>query len=222
MVIAPGGGNVNGQMVEAEDPAWLAGHCLGSYGSEQMARHGTICPLTEDTAITETILTFIKLHEVWAIPIVGLLAFGESLAFISLLLPATVILLGLGAVIGGAGLAFWPLWAAAAIGAILGDWLSFWLGQHYGDAITRLWPLSRHPTLIPRGRAFFEKWGIAGVFFGRFFGPFRAAVPLVAGMCAMRALHFQAANIASGLVWAMGILAPGMFGIPWLGKLFGG
>jgi membrane protein DedA with SNARE-associated domain len=164
----------------------------------------------------------VKAHEAWAVPIVGLLAFGESLAFVSLLLPATVILFALGGLIGGAELAFWPLWAAAAVGAILGDWLSFWLGEHYGDAIARMWPLSRHPDLIPRGHAFFEKWGVAGVFFGRFFGPLRAAVPLVAGICDMPKARFQAANVASGLVWATGILAPGAFGIHWLGRLFGG
>ncbi len=155
-------------------------------------------------------------------PVVALLAFGESLAFVSLLLPATVILFALGGLIGAAELAFWPLWAAAAVGAILGDWLSFWLGRHYGHAIAALWPLNRHPQLIPRGHAFFEKWGIAGVFLGRFFGPLRAAVPLVAGICEMPNTAFQLANIGSALVWATGILAPGAFGIGWLAPLFGG
>ena len=162
-----------------------------------------------------------KAHELWAVPIVALLAFGESLAFVSLLLPATVILFGLGALIGESGMDFWPLWAAALLGAFFGDWLSFWLGRHYGHAIAELWPLNRHPTLIPRGHAFFEKWGIAGIFFGRFFGPLRAAVPLVAGICEMPPNHFQLANVASALVWATGILAPGAFGLPWLAHLFG-
>ncbi|MSO90675.1 MAG: DedA family protein [Acetobacteraceae bacterium] len=160
-----------------------------------------------------------KAHEVWAIPIVALLAFGESLAFVSLLLPATVILFGFGALINGAGLQFWPLWMAAAVGAILGDWLSFWLGKHYGHAIAAMWPLNRHPTLIPRGQVFFEKWGIAGIFLGRFFGPLRSAIPLVAGICDMPRLQFQIANVASALVWATGILAPGAFGLEWLGRL---
>ncbi len=68
--------------------------------------------------------TFIRAHQVWAAPIVFVLAFGESLAFLSLLLPATFILLGLGALIGETGIPFWPIWAAAAAGAFLGDWLS--------------------------------------------------------------------------------------------------
>jgi membrane protein DedA with SNARE-associated domain len=144
------------------------------------------------------------------------LAFGESLAFVSLLLPATVILLAAGGLIAAAGVGFWPAWAGAALGAALGDWFSFWLGYHYKDAIGRVWPLSRHPLLLPRGHAFFEKWGVLGVFFGRFFGPLRAAVPLVAGTCAMPQLPFQLANVASALVWATGVLAPGVLGVEWL------
>ena len=165
---------------------------------------------------TDAAIAFIRAHEEWAAPIVLVLAFVESLAFISLLLPATVILFGVGALIGATGIGFWPLALAAAVGAALGDWLSYWLGLHYKAQIARMWPLSRHPTLIPRGEAFFARWGTAGVFVGRFFGPLRAAVPLVAGACAMPMLPFQLANVASAIVWGIGILAPGAFGMAWM------
>lgn len=65
------------------------------------------------------VIDFVREHETWAMPIVFILAFGESLAFLSLLLPATVILLGLGALIGESGISFWPIWAAAVAGAFL-------------------------------------------------------------------------------------------------------
>ena len=158
----------------------------------------------------QAVLEFIKTHQEWAPPIVFLLAFAESLAFLALLVPATVILWGVGALIGAAGLDFWPIWLAAAIGAGLGDWLSYWLGVHFHEQIARMWPIRNYPDLLPRGRMFFEKWGAFGVFGGRFFGPLRAAVPLVAGSCAMPMLPFQLANVASALVWATGILSPGL------------
>jgi membrane protein DedA with SNARE-associated domain len=164
----------------------------------------------------DAILIFVRDHESWAAPIVFVLAFGESLAFISLLLPATVILFGIGGLIGATGIGFWPIWLAAAVGAALGDWLSYWLGYRYKHEIARLWPLSRHPDLIPRGEALFRKWGTAGIFFGRFFGPLRSAAPLVAGICAMPLLPFQVANVASALVWATGILTPGTIALGWL------
>ena len=169
--------------------------------------------------ITQATSAFIRAHEAWGVPIVLALAFGESLAFISLLLPATVVLFAVGALIGESGIAFLPLWLAAVVGAALGDWFSFWIGLRLRDNVRLYWPLSRHPTLIPRGQRFFERWGTMGVFAGRFFGPLRASVPLVAGICQMPTLRFQVANIASALVWATGILSPGAFGLRWLKEL---
>jgi membrane protein DedA with SNARE-associated domain len=69
--------------------------------------------------------------------------------------------------------------------------------------------------LLPRAHAFFTKWGTAGVFFGRFLGPLRATVPLIAGICEMPKLHFQLANIMSALLWAALVLAPGHLGMRW-------
>ncbi|MER8791832.1 DedA family protein [Mesorhizobium sp. M0983] len=166
--------------------------------------------------ITQATIAFMRAHQAWGVPLVLLLAFGESLAFISLLLPATVILVGVGFLIGESGIAFWPLWLAAIVGAAVGDWLSFWIGTRLGDRVSHYWPLSRYPNVIPRGHLFFERWGVAGVFFGRFFGPLRASVPLVAGICEMPVLTFQIVNVASAILWATGILAPGAFGLKWL------
>ena len=46
---------------------------------------------------------FVRDHQAWAAPIVLLLAFGESLAFISLLIPAWGALVAIGALIGASG-----------------------------------------------------------------------------------------------------------------------
>ncbi|HET8995766.1 MAG TPA: hypothetical protein VFN42_03780, partial [Acetobacteraceae bacterium] len=67
-----------------------------------------------------------------------------------------------------------------------------------------------------RGHAFFQRWGVGSVFLGRFFGPLRSVVPLIAGICGMPQLLFQLANVSSALVWATLILAPGVFGVRWL------
>ena len=71
---------------------------------------------------------FVRAHQAWAPPLAFALAFGESLAFLSLLIPAWAALIGIGALIGAGNLNFWPIWIAAALGAALGDWLSYWLG----------------------------------------------------------------------------------------------
>jgi membrane protein DedA with SNARE-associated domain len=168
----------------------------------------------------QAVLAFLRTNQGWVAPIVFALAFAESLAFIALLVPATVILWGVGAMIGASGISFLPVWFAAMLGAALGDWLSYWLGYHYHDNIARMWPLTKYPDLLPKGHIFFEKWGAAGVFIGRFFGPLRAAVPLVAGACQMDRLTFQIANWSSAVVWAAVTLGPGAFGAEWLKNYF--
>jgi membrane protein DedA with SNARE-associated domain len=160
-------------------------------------------------ALTNTLLDFIRAHQAWSPFIVGALAFAESLAFLSFLVPSTVLLLGVGALIGASGLEFWPIWLGAAVGAILGDWVSYAIGFRFKHAAFRVWPLSSHPHLADRGERLFVRWGAWGVFLGRFIGPMRAVVPLIAGIFAMPILLFQMANIASALVWAFVTLAPG-------------
>jgi membrane protein DedA with SNARE-associated domain len=152
---------------------------------------------------------FVREHAAWAPAIVFALAFGESLAFISLLIPAWGALVAIGALIGPGGVGFWPVWIAAALGAALGDWLSYWIGLKLEYTVAHHWPLSRHPDLIPRGEAFVKKWGAFGIFIGRFFGPLRASVPLVAGIFEMPYWRFQLANFSSAFVWAAVLLTIG-------------
>jgi membrane protein DedA with SNARE-associated domain len=160
-------------------------------------------------AYVQQIVEFVRLHEVWAAPIVFALAFGESLAFISLLVPAWGALVAIGYLIGPSGISFWPVCVAGALGAALGDWLSYWVGLKVGPPVAHVWPLSRHPDLLPRGERFMSRWGIPGIFIGRFFGPLRASVPLVAGILAMPYWRFQFANFTSAFVWAAVLLTLG-------------
>ncbi len=175
--------------------------------------------MTLDNVVHLT-MNFVRDHQAWGPPIVFFLAFGESIVFLSLLIPATVILLGLGAIIGESGIAFWPLWLAAAAGAFFGDWISYWIGWRYKDKVAHMWPLSRNPQTLVRGQHFFERWGTPGVFIGRFFGPLRATVPLVAGICGMNIKSFQIVNLTSAMLWAFLILAPGAFGLHWIERYF--
>ena len=152
------------------------------------------------------LIDFVHDHRAWAAPVVLVLAFGESLAFLSLLIPAWGVLVAIGAMLGAGQIAFWPVWLAGGIGAALGDWLSYWLGFKFKDRVAHIWPLSRYPDLLPRGEAFVKRWGVAGIFIGRFFGPLRASVPLVAGIFEMPYWRFQLANFSSALVWSAVLL----------------
>jgi membrane protein DedA with SNARE-associated domain len=170
-------------------------------------------------ATAQQVTEFVRDHGEWAAPVVFALAFGESLAFISLLIPAWAALVAIGVLIKSGGVSFWPVWIAGSLGAALGDWLSYWVGLKLEHGVAHIWPLSRHPDLIPRGEAFMKKWGIPGIFIGRFFGPLRASVPLVAGIFEMPYWRFQFANFSSAFVWAAVLLTLGdviAMGVRWL------
>jgi membrane protein DedA with SNARE-associated domain len=153
-----------------------------------------------------TVVEFVRHHEGWAPFIAAGLAFGESLAFLSLLFPATVLLVAIGAISGGMGLGFWPIWFGAAVGASLGDWVSYEFARYFEDRARNMWPLNRYQDLIAKGEEFTRRYGVWAIFLGRFFGPARAFVPLAAGLFEMPRAHFQAANITSALLWAFLLL----------------
>ncbi len=87
------------------------------------------------------IADFVRDHQAWAAPLVLLLAFGESLAFISLLIPAWGALVAIGALIGVSGISFWPVWIAGGIGAALGDWVSYWFGFRYKEQVAQIFEM---------------------------------------------------------------------------------
>ncbi|MEH3118975.1 MAG: DedA family protein [Methylorubrum populi] len=166
-------------------------------------------------AVRQSILTFVETYKAWAPLVTGVLAFCESLAVLSLLVPATAILLGIGALIGGSDLPFWPLVIGAAIGAGLGDWVSYEVGHYFKDGVKRLWPMSRHPETTLKAEDFLRRWGAGAIFIGRFIGPARAVVPLVAGSFGVNRIPFQIANWTSAFAWAFVLLAPGAGLLTW-------
>ncbi len=155
------------------------------------------------------VIAFITEHQAWALPIAFLVSFGESFAVLSLLVPGTTILAACGALIPSGALPLWPLLIGAVSGAVLGDTISYWLGRRYGHAIVAAWPLRNCPGMVAKAEAMIQRYGVAGVAIGRFFGPVRAVVPLVAGIAAMDRRLFWLANILSALVWAPALLLPG-------------
>ncbi len=158
------------------------------------------------------VIEFVRVHESWAAPIVFALAFAESLAFLSLILPTWAALVGIGAVMRAGGIDFVPVWISGALGAAVGDWLSYWIGAKFKDSIGGTWPFSYYPRLLLRGQAFIKNWGLLAIFIGRFSGPLRASVPIVAGILSMPYWPFQFANFSSAFVWAAVLLKLGDIG----------
>ncbi|MEW6255990.1 MAG: DedA family protein [Pseudomonadota bacterium] len=169
------------------------------------------------SSLLNAVTEFVKANQEWAPLVIFAIAFAESIALLSLFVPATAMLLAIGALIEVSGIPMLPMWLAATLGAILGDALSYWIGWRYKDQARGFWPLSRRPDLVARAESFFHRFGFWSVAIGRFFGPLRAIIPLVAGILAMRQIPFQIANIGSAALWAFAMLAPGAAALKLMG-----
>ena len=159
--------------------------------------------------LASQVLIFIKAHPEWAAFVIGLVAFGELFVFLSLLFPGTTVLIASGALIEAGILDPVSPVMAGIIGAVLGDAISFWLGQKFGPLLSDIWPFRRHPEQLENGISFFEHYGTSSVFIGRFFGPLRAIIPLAAGMLHMPPRRFYAANVLSAMIWAPALVLSG-------------
>jgi membrane protein DedA with SNARE-associated domain len=157
----------------------------------------------------ERVGDFIHNHQTYAGLVAAIIAFGESLVVIGFAIPATALMLVLGGLIGAGTIEAGPVVAGAIIGAILGDAVSYYMGRWIGPGAADRWPLNRYRSGLVRTRLFFEKYGFASVFFGRFLGPVRSTIPLIAGMMAMNHRRFQLANVSSAIVWSVAMLLPG-------------
>src|SRR5690606_28465833 len=82
-----------------------------------------------------------------------------------------------------------------------------------------------HHLLVPHRRKLAwtrldcRRYGVASIFIGRFFGPLRAFVPVMAGVLQMRQRVFQIANVSSAFVWVLAMLAPGYLAAKGLARL---
>lgn len=91
---------------------------------------------------------------------------------------------------------------AATLGATIGDVISYMLGK-YGSSF-----LLKHKKIlklshIEDGRKFFSDHGVKSIFIGRFIGPIRSVLPLIAGSLSVNFSRFMFYNILSAFLWVL-------------------
>jgi membrane protein DedA with SNARE-associated domain len=159
---------------------------------------------------SQQILTFIENHPESAFWIVLIVAFLESMAVVGVLVPGWLILLGVGALIGGGILPFYSMALAMFLGAVVGEGFSYFLGYHYRDRIRHWRWLESHQQALNKADNFMRRYGVLSLVIGRFIGPLRALLPLVAGVSGMSQKVFWSVNFGSGIMWAPLYLVPGI------------
>ena len=137
-------------------------------------------------------------------------AFIESFALIGIIIPGVVLL----AVISGMAastLNIFELVLITYVASFLADILSFLLGTGISKSIDRLWPFNKYPNLLVQGRGFVKRFGVLGVFVGKFIGPIRPLLPLTAGSLGMNFKYFLTVEIFSSFLWALLYTVPGYY-----------
>src|SRR5262249_61596945 len=109
--------------------------------------------------------------------------------------------------------------AAAALGAILGDNVGYWLGREFGYPLLLRYGryVGLTETRIKLGQYLFLRHGGKVVFFGRFIAVLRVLAAFLAGVNRMEWRTFLVANAAGGVLWSLVYgLGAYMFGTPLL------
>jgi membrane protein DedA with SNARE-associated domain len=92
----------------------------------------------------------------------------------------------------------------AAVAAILGDNVGYWIGRLGGRRLLQRWErVERHASrVLPWSERFFRRHGAKTIFLGRFIAVLRVTAAWLAGISHMHWWRFFLWNAAGGICWA--------------------
>lgn len=138
------------------------------------------------------------------------IALAESLPLIGTIIPGSVTMTAIGTLIGTGYLPGFSTLAWASLGALVGDSIGYGIGYLYTEKIRHIWPFKKYPHWLELSEKFFAKHGGKSIVIGRFVGPARSTIPLVAGLLKMKLWRFVIAAIPSAILWAVLYMVPGI------------
>ncbi|MDH0647201.1 bifunctional DedA family/phosphatase PAP2 family protein [Pseudomonas sp. GD03858] len=133
----------------------------------------------------------------------------ECLAIAGIIVPGTVLLFAVAVLAGSGAFSLGETLLLGFFGGMLGDAISYGIGKYFHQNIRRLPLLRSHPQWIGSAEAYFQRYGIASLLVGRFIGPLRPMLPMVAGMFDMPLPRFIAVSLVAGAGWSVAYLLPG-------------
>lgn len=157
----------------------------------------------------QALTAWLGTNPVWLAAALFVTAFLESLALAGILIPGVAIIFAVSALAGQVSMPVMEALAWAAAGAIAGDSISFALGRLFQGRLDKLWPLNHFPGFVAKGEVFFHLHGGKSVVIGRFVGPVRPIIPLIAGAFMMPWRRFLTFNLSSAIAWAPTYVLPG-------------
>ena len=161
---------------------------------------------------TAAVLDFVMANRAALPYMAAALAAAETVAFLSIFIPATALLMAVGASVSTGALPFLPIWIGAAIGAVIGSTFSYGLGRWFGPRLLQMWPLAQHADTVDRARALFLRHGPLAIVIGHFVGPVRPVAFLFAGISGISFRRFMVFNVLGATAWAFVVPKTGELG----------
>ena len=122
-------------------------------------------------------------------------------------LPSEVIMGVAGMAVARGEMGFWPLMLSGTAGTVLGNYVWYWLGAHWGRhrlegfvARCGRW-LTMEWEDVEQARAIFRRHGIWVVFVFRFLPILRTLISLPAGLAHMKRWQFLVFTFAGAFIW---------------------
>ncbi|MCD5994721.1 bifunctional DedA family/phosphatase PAP2 family protein [Pseudomonas sp. CDFA 602] len=145
----------------------------------------------------------------WVAAAIFLVAFIECVAIVGIVVPGTVIMFAIAALAGSGILPLSEVLLLGFLGGLLGDAVSYFIGRRFHQNIRQLPGLRTHPEWMTGAESYFHRYGIASLLVGRFIGPLRPMLPMIAGMCDMPFPRFAAVSVIAAAGWSIVYLMPG-------------
>ncbi|KPA89113.1 putative membrane-associated protein [Pseudomonas asplenii] len=157
----------------------------------------------------DSITGWLTANPQWLGLAVFIVACVECLAIAGIIVPGTVLLFAIAVLAGSGALPLGETLLLGFLGGLLGDGLSYTLGRRFHQNIRRLPGLRQHPEWMNGAESYFQRYGIASLLVGRFIGPLRPMLPMIAGMCDMPLPRFIGVSLLAGAGWSVAYLLPG-------------
>lgn len=153
---------------------------------------------------------FFKQHQLLGVMFAGSISFIESLAIIGSIVPGSIVMTIVGFLLGVGAIPIKGTIISIFIGAFVGDFISYGIGAYYKDSIKNHRWVQPYEHWLMHGEAFMRKHGTLSIIIGRFVGPMRSMVPMIAGIANMNLVLFTLAILPTIVLWSIVYLTPGV------------
>ena len=154
----------------------------------------------------DAILQFISANSEYALFLIFIFAFCESLVVVGSILSSAILFSICVFLYNNGILDLKTIVPIAVIGAHIGDTTSFYIGKKSGDIFLNMTFIKKRQHIIEKANSFIKRFGPYTVVIGRWVPAIRPVVPFLLGISEMKFLNFYKAAVLAVLTWGVGLI----------------